>query len=261
MTTLPRISIITPSYNQGEYIRETIESVLGQGYPDLEYIVVDGGSTDSTLSILKEFGDKIDWISEKDRGQSHAINKGLQKSTGEILGFLNSDDIYEPGALLRVGEFFAKHPKSIWVTGKCRTVNENGEEIRREITLYKNFWLMARSKIILKILNYISQPATFWRRDAIEKVGYFNEKWKFAMDYDFWLRMGKYYHLNFINLYLANFRVHSFSKAGASANAQFDGALDILKSQESSPIIIWLHKMHDALTVFMYSKVFGVEVT
>jgi glycosyltransferase involved in cell wall biosynthesis len=261
MTTLPRISIITPSYNQGEFIRETIKSVLGQGYPDLEYIIIDGGSTDSTLSILKEYGNRLDWISEEDRGQSHAINKGMQKATGEIIGFLNSDDVYEPGALMRVGHFFSKYPKSAWVTGKCRTVNENGEEIRKAITLYRTIWLMTRSRTLLLILNYISQPATFWRREVLDKVGYFNEKWKFAMDYDYWLRMEKYYDLKLINAYLASFRVHSMSKAGASANAQFEGALDILKSHVSSPIIVGLHKLHDAITVFIYSKLFGTTIT
>jgi len=261
MTTLPRISIITPSYNQGEYIRETIESVLGQGYPDFEYIVIDGGSTDSTLSILKEYGKRINWVSEKDRGQSHAINKGLKKATGEIIGFLNSDDIYEPGALLKVGAYFSQHPESAWITGKCRTVNEKGVEIRRGVTFYKNVWLVTRSRTLLMILNYISQPATFWRREVIERIGFFDENRIFAMDYDYWLRVGKHYDLKFLNTYLANFRVHSSSKAGSSANALLDDALCVLKLHESSSIIVGLHKMHDALTVFLYSKLFGVEVT
>lgn len=261
MTTLPRISIITPSYNQGGFIRETIESVLNQEYPNLEYIVIDGGSTDSTKSILKEYGNKVDWISEKDRGQSHAINKGLQKATGEIVGFINSDDLLEPGALYKVGKFFSENKKAKWLTGKCRTIDPTGKEIRKGITLYKNVWLHLKSKNILFVINYISQPSTFWHREVLETVGYFDERWEYSMDYDYWLRMCNYYGLDFINSYLASFRVHPQSKAGASANAQFDGALEILKSHTSSSIIIGLHKLHDDIIVFLYSKLFGVEKT
>ena len=99
---LPKITIITPSYNQGEFVGQTIESVLSQDYPDLEYIVMDGGSTDGTLDVLKQYDGRLHWTSEPDRGQSHAINKGLRQASGEILAFLNSDDLYEPGALMKV---------------------------------------------------------------------------------------------------------------------------------------------------------------
>src|SRR3989338_7304504 len=105
--TKPCISIITPSFNQGAFIERTIESVLGQGYPNLEYIVMDGGSTDETLSILRRYGDRLTWTSEKDKGQSDAINKGIKRATGEIVAYINSDDVYEPGAFDRVAAYFA----------------------------------------------------------------------------------------------------------------------------------------------------------
>jgi len=252
METLPRITIITPSYNQGNFIEQTINSVLSQNYPDLEYIVMDGGSTDSTLEMLEKYDSRLFWISERDRGQSHAINKGLRMATGEIIAFLNSDDLYEPGALLKVGKFFAAHPAACWLTGKCRTIGPNGKEIRKAITLYKNVWLKTKSYPVLLVLNYISQPATFWRRKVIDSVGEFDESIRYAMDYDYSLRVGRSFKLWVLNEYLASFRVHPNSKAGSSANAQFDFDFQIAKRYITSPLLMQLHAAHNALTVSIY---------
>ena len=251
-TTPPRISIVTPSFNQGAFIEDTIRSVLEQAYPDLEYIVIDGGSTDQTLDVLKKHGNSLTWISEPDRGQAHALNKGVRLTTGEIIGYLNSDDVYEPGALLRVGQFFAAHPTASWLTGRCRTVDLDGNEIRRPITLYKNLWLKSRSRRALMILNYISQPATFWRRDVLAKVGGFDESLVYAMDYDYWLRVGRHYRLWTLDDYLASFRVHPASKAGSSASAQFKSDLNILRRHADSRLIALLHAAHNAVAVAVY---------
>lgn len=248
----PSLSIITPTLNQARFIEETIDSVLAQAYPKLEYIVMDGGSSDGTLAILKRHERHLTWFSQKDRGQSDALNKGFRMAKGEVLAYLNSDDIYEPGALLKVGAFFARHPQAHWVTGKCRIIDPQGKEIRRPITAYKNFWLRLRSYTVLQILDYISQPATFWRREVIERVGLFDENLKYAMDYDYSLRVGKRYQLWFINQYLASFRIHPTSKAGASADAQFIADLEILKSHTSAQWIIWLHKLHNCLIIPVY---------
>jgi glycosyltransferase involved in cell wall biosynthesis len=251
---LPRISILTPSYNQAKYIEETIKSVLNQRYPDLEYIVIDGGSTDGTLDILKQYENQIQWISEKDRGQSHAINKGLRLATGKVIAFLNSDDVYEPGALMSVGSFFDEHSEAAWLTGRCRIVDQEGREIRKAITLYKNMWLRLKSFAVLQVLDYVSQPATFWRRCVIEKVGLFDESLRYAMDYDYSLRVGRHFKLWVLNQYLASFRIHPSSKAGASANAQFDADLEILKNHLTSPALVKLHALHSALTVAVYRR-------
>jgi glycosyltransferase involved in cell wall biosynthesis len=258
---LPKISIITPSLNQGEFIEQTIQSVLNQEYPDLEYIIIDGGSTDSTLDILRGFDNRIIWISEPDRGQSHAINKGLRMASGQVLAFLNSDDIYLPGALLNVGRHFLKNPGSAWLTGKCRNIDHNGFEIRRAITHYKNFWLCIRSYRVLLIMDYISQPSTFWHRRILEKVGFFDEGLQFAMDYDYWLRIGQHFRLDYLNSYLACFRIHPLSKAGSSANNQFDALYAIAKSHSSSKILVDLHAIHNYLIISVYNRLLGVEKT
>jgi GT2 family glycosyltransferase len=195
------------------------------------------------------------WITEKDEGQSQAINRGFQLSGGEILGFLNSDDLYEPGALLRVGEFFRIHPQAAWVTGRCRIIDREGNEIRKGVTLYKNLWLRTRSYSALCILNYISQPATFWRRTVWEDVGPLDDRLKYTMDYDYWLRVGHKYRLWVAPGDLARFRVHPSSKAGSSASAQ----LEIARRHVRSPFLLGLHRIHTAAIVTIYRRLLARE--
>lgn len=260
MLGFPRITLITPSYNQGAFIEETIQSVLSQDYPDLEYLVIDGGSTDQTLGILQKYDRHLDWVSESDRGQSHAINKGMQRASGDILAYLNSDDLFTPGALLEVGRFFRDHPQSYWLTGKCRTIDSSGDEIRRATTQYKNLWLHTHSYTVLSVLNYISQPATFWRKEVVASLGYFDERWYYAMDYDYWLRLGKHYRLWFLNEYLACFRVHASSKGRSSTQAQFADEVQVARRHVSSRGILALHELHSALSVAIYHNLFGTRV-
>jgi len=251
--SLPRISIITPSLNQGHFIAQTIESVLGQNYPHLEYIVIDGGSTDNTLEVLQQYSSRISWISEADSGQSHAINKGLRMASGEVLAYLNSDDIYHPGTLAAVGEFFASHPEAGWLTGKCRIIDQYGTEIRRGITLYKNLWLQFNCYQILSVIDYISQPGTFWRKDVIKEIGRFDERLMYAMDYDYSLRVGMKYKLWVLNKYLASFRIHPSSKSRSSTIAQFEEDLQVAKRYIPSNRLINLHGLHNALILRIYS--------
>ncbi len=224
-----KISIITPSFNQVQFIERTILSVLNQTYKDIEYIIMDGGSTDGTLEILKKYSKQIIWSSEKDNGQSEAINKGLRLATGEIVAFLNSDDTYELGAILEVVDFFHKNETKKWVYGKCKIINKNDQEIRKPITLYKNLLLKKYSYGKLLSENFISQPATFWKRELHQDIGYLNEAEHFCMDYDFWLRIGKKYPAGVINKYLANFRYYPNSKSGSVNKKQFRDELRIAK--------------------------------
>ena len=249
---LPTITVVTPSFEQRRYVEQTIESVLGQDYPGLEHLVVDGGSTDGTVELLERYAGRLSYVSEADRGQSHALNKGMARAGGEVLAFLNSDDVYEPGALRAVGEHFARNPGSVWVTGRCRTIDSEGREIRRPITAYKNAWLRLGSYRALQVVNYVSQPATFWRRRLWEEVGPFDESLAYAMDYDYWLRAGKRFRLDVLPRYLASFRVHPSSKAGASASAQFDAATAIAARHVDSRALLAAHRAHNALSVAAY---------
>src|SRR5512136_340290 len=200
----PRITVVTPSFNQASFIEQTIHSVLTQGYPNLEYIVMDGGSTDGTVDILRKYEKHLIWTSGKDGGQSDALNKGFRRASGEILAYINSDDVYAPGALLKAGGFFASHPQACWLTGRCRNIDAEGREIRKLIKVYKSFWMLFRSYKVLLAIDYISQPATFWRREVIQQVGPFDEKLHLTMDYDYSLRVGSRYRLWVINDTLAS---------------------------------------------------------
>jgi len=199
------ISIVIPSFNQGKFIERTIESVLGQKYIDVEIIVIDGGSTDGTVEILKKYGDKIKWISEKDNGQTEAINKGMRMATGEIMAYLNSDDTYETDTLHVVSKYFEENPKAMIVCGKGRHIDENDK--------YINDYPTEKVDVnVLKIKCPICQPTVFWRRKLWEDIGDFNEKLNYAMDYQYWLRVAEKYDFYFIDEYLANTRLHEETK-------------------------------------------------
>ncbi len=251
MTELPKISIITPSLNQGRFIEQSICSVLDQGYSNVEMIVIDGGSTDATLDLLKKFEPRIKWISETDTGQANAINRGIRMATGEILAYLNSDDYYLPGTFHLVGEYFRTNPDARWLSGYCRNIDRNGEEIRKGIKLYKNFWLKFASLKILKVLNFISQPATFWRRDILNDVGLLDEGLNYTMDYDLWLRIGRLHQLHILRSELACFRIHLSSKSGSTDHGQFDEEL-MVAGRYSNNWLQVLHQLHRLVTVNVY---------
>lgn len=223
-----RISIITPSYNQVEYLGQVIDCVRGQrGDFDVEHIVVDGGSTDGSVELLREQGERLKWISEPDEGQSDAINKGLRLATGEIIGWLNSDDIYLEGCFAKVSQVFAAEPQTQWAYGKVRIVDEQNNEIRRWITKYKNSRMKSFSFAKLLTENWISQMGVFWRREFGEQVGELRTDLHYTMDYDLWLRMGTLAPGRFIDGYLAAFRWYPTSKSGHAFDVQMTEGLQV----------------------------------
>ncbi len=243
MNQSPKISIITPSFNQAPFIERTIRSVLDQGYPNLEYIVMDGGSTDGTVEILKRYSGQLKWASEKDKGQADAINKGIQMATGDVIAYLNSDDVYSPGALIHVGEFFREHAEAMWVTGRCRIIDEQDREMRSAITAYKNLLLRHFSYSLLLVTNPVSQPATFWRQEAMKEFGLFDENEHLVMDYDYWLRIGKKYPLVVLEEYLAAFRVYRTSKTSRLFLTTFKREMELARRYSDSWMLNGLHRM------------------
>ena len=187
-----KISVITPNYNGAAYLKATLDSVLQQRAAgvDLECIVVDGGSTDASLDIVRAYGDAIDHvITEPDDGPADAINKGMRVATGEILCWLNSDDLYAPSALNRVIEAFAQHPDKALCFGRCPIVDEKGDEIRHGITRFKEMFYPVSCRFAIQCLNYVSQPACFFRREAWLAAGELNATLHAAWDYDLLLRL------------------------------------------------------------------------
>ena len=174
-------SIITPSYNQGQFIEQTIDSVLSQGIATLEYIIIDGGSTDETLSILEKYQNQIDFISEKDGGQADALNKGFKKAAGDIIGWLNSDDIYYPETLSYVLDFFESHSSIDILYGGAYHIDAKNKIINQYPTEAWNL-----KKLMQRC--YISQPAVFFRRAVFDRAGFLDRQLQYCMDYEFWLR-------------------------------------------------------------------------
>ncbi len=244
-----KFSIITPSYNQGQFISQTISSILTQtGDFELEHIIIDGQSTDNSLPIIQETASRetrIKWVSEPDQGQSDAINKGLRKASGEIIGWLNSDDFYEPGSLQKVNDYFKANPQVKWIIGQCKIVNQDSREIRNWITAYKNWQVKRYSYKKLLTENFVSQPAIFWRRELLSEIGYLDLAENYCMDYDLWLRFGQKYQPGLINQYLSNFRYHQGSKSGQVNKKQFQDSLRLAKKygQQYKTSLLW-HRLN-----------------
>ena len=224
------ISVVMPSYNQAEFIGRAIESVQSQqGEFTLEHIVVDGGSSDGTTDILARYGDAVRWVSEPDDGQADALNKGIAMATGDIVGWLNSDDLYEPGALAAVAEVFEAEPETQWLYGKVRIVDPEDREIRRWITRYKNRRMCRYGYAKLLAENWVSQMGVFWRRDAGAKVGAFRTDLHYCMDYNYWLRLGARWPGRFVDRYLGCFRWYPASKSGSGFREQFGEELAVAR--------------------------------
>jgi glycosyltransferase involved in cell wall biosynthesis len=220
-----KLSIVTPSYNQGEFIEQTITSVLMQKINELEYIIIDGGSNDNTIEILKKYDKYLTyWISEPDSGQTNAINKGLKISTGEIVAYICSDDYYDSNVFDLVISIFKNNKDIDIIYGGCTFIDEFSKTLRiKKVDKYSN------TKLLVK--NIIWQPTVFMRRNVIDSCGYFDEKLNFAMDYEYWLRAAK----NKCNFYsvdknLAFYRWHKNSKTVSLEKPHLREAYEVSKN-------------------------------
>ena len=220
-----KFSIVTPTLNQAGFLPTCLDSILSQqGEFDLELIVRDGGSTDGSVEILEEFAAKdsrLKWISAEDRCQAQAINEGWAEATGDVLAYINSDDLYLPGALAAAHKAFEDDADCSWICGRCRIIDEAGNPTRNWIGAYKRFMLKRWRPVNLLFENYIPQPAVFLRRDAYEFAGEMDESLRYSLDYDYWLRLAKEFQLRLIEDEVACFRVHGRSITGGSIEPSF----------------------------------------
>jgi len=211
-TPWPKISIVTPSFNQGLFIEETIRSVLLQGYPDLEYFIIDGGSSDDTLDIIRKYESWITyWESAPDRGQSHAINKGFKRATGDILAWINSDDLYLSRSFETVVSNFNRDPTVMFLYGDLITIDEKGGVLDR---------ISSQSALDFGELFgrlRCPQPACFWKKSVLDGIGFLNEDMHYVFDLEFFIRVALSYHIMHISVPLAKLRTHPKTKTSTKA--------------------------------------------
>jgi glycosyltransferase involved in cell wall biosynthesis len=208
---LPVVTVVTPVLNQRDYIEAAVRSVLAQDYENLEYLVIDGGSTDGTLEILRRFDNRLTLISEPDTGQANAINKGLYLARGEILAWLNADDLYFPGAVEAAVEALTPNPDAVCVYGDCDYIDPEGKTLTR----YPARPFDLRS-LAVAAENFIPQPAAFFRRACLETAGYLNEDLNYVLDYELWLRFSRVGQFVYLPKKLAQTRLHAGAKSVAS---------------------------------------------
>lgn len=255
----PKISIIMPSYNGVNFIERAIKSVIEQDYPNIELFIKDGGSNDGSIDVIKFYAKKypkiIKWISRRDNGQTDALNYGIKQVKGDIIGWLNCDDVYKKGAFKEVVKFFKTYPDTMWLFGKCDIINADSKAIRKGITSYKNFWLKHYNYQALLVINFISQMGVFWRKEVHDKVGLFDKNQHYVMDYNYWLKLGKIYRPGFIDKYIASFRITPTSKSSTGYIKQFRDELVIAKKHTNNSLLILLHSIHAKLVIEVYSVI------
>lgn len=257
--TLPKISIVIPSYNKVSYIEATLCSIVEQRYPNLEVIVQDGKSTDGTVEVIKRFARKyprlFKWESKKDGGQVDAINKGLEKASGDLLAFINADDVYKKEALLEIGKEFQQHTEALWLAGYGDIINSKGMVISPAVTNYKNLLIRINKFPLLLIVNYLTQPSTFISREAYRKLGPFSGTKNYVMEYDLWLKLGKTCMPFVIKKTLSSFRLtdDNISSTAAKQLLKIDNSL--AEKYTNNSLFLVLHKLHNLGRIFLLNFV------
>ena len=225
---MPLVSIVTPAYNAARFIRETVESIRNQDYPALEHIVIDGESTDGTLDILRQYP-HLTWVSEPDRGQSHALNKGFRRARGEIVGWLNADDVYQPGAIKAAVAFMQAHPDIDVVYSDCQVIDENGHPL----------YVIQAEDFVPKAMLFrdiMPQPTLFLRRHVVQAPQVIDESLHYVMDWEFCLRIAPHFNVQRLNdMVLANFRLYRGTKSSEGGTESASEFLSILNDVLNRP--------------------------
>jgi glycosyltransferase involved in cell wall biosynthesis len=249
MTT--RVSIITPSYNQAAFLEQTIRSVLGQGYPELEYILVDGGSTDGSLEIIQKYADQLTWwVSEPDQGQADAINKGFSRATGEIIAWLNSDDLYAPGAIVEAVKILDENPDVGLVYGNAVSFDQDGHPLNDLIFADWGLEGLAAFKIIC-------QPAVFIRRAVLKQAGYLDENYHMMLDHQLWLRIARLTEIKHIPRLWAFARHHAGAKNVAQAPKFGEEAFRVFEWMQTQPDLAEIIKNNQSTVMAMLYRFNG----
>ena len=239
-----KMTIITPSYNQGEFLAATIDSVLSQDVPDLEYWVIDGGSSDNSVDILRNYSERypgrLHWVSEPDGGQTDAVNKGLRRAGGEIIGWLNSDDVYYPDACRQALDYFAAHPAALVIYGQADHIDRDGARLEDYPTEAWNYDRLLET-------CYLCQPAVFFRRSLVEQCGLPDERLNYCMDYEYWLRLGRRFPFHHLPKKLAGSRLYAETKTLGAKTAVHREILEMLRRHNGQLSSIWLSNFGHAV--------------
>lgn len=252
-----KFTVVVPSYNQAEYLRATLDSILSESVGPTEVLVFDGGSTDASVDILRTYEDRISWVSRKDRGQTDAINQGLHQATGDVLAYLNSDDVYLPGALEHVARHFRDHPESQILYGRAHHLKADGSYLEDYPT---EPWNWQR----LQETCFICQPAVFWRRGVLERHGVFDPELHYAMDYEYWFRVGRTHPFAYLGDQppLAGSRLHDQTKTLGARVKVHREILQVVQRYADSPAPVqrWLgHLAHHRTESEMPERTNGAE--
>ncbi len=234
LPALPKVSIVTPSYNQGHFLEATIQSVLAQDYPNIEYIIVDAASKDNSVDVIKKYVQHLTWwVSEKDKGHADGLNKGFSHATGEIFAWLNSDDIYQPGAVSEAVAFLTAHPEVGMVYGDANLINDTGDLIGKFASKQTDYRRLLRGSV------HIPQATTFFRADLWRQVGPLDLSLFFSFDYDLWVRIAKVSDIRYVPRLWADFRMHNLGKSVLNDDQCYPDMLRVYK-REAGGGLSWL---------------------
>jgi GT2 family glycosyltransferase len=249
---MPRVSVVMPSYNHAKFLRAAIDSVLSQDYPALDLLVMDGGSHDETVGILTSYGDRLQFVSEQDRGQADAINRGFTRVSGDILCWLNSDDMFLPGAILRVVRAFEESPQAGFVYGRGWDIDETGQVIADTGVLTFDLWKLIHQR------NFIHQPSCFFRRSLIERAGSIDESLHYVMDWDLWIRFAAYRGLYVDDFWSCN-RVYRNNKTQSGRLRRWAEIRRMIRRYTDArwPPVVWLYLLEAILQLIRAHQIPG----